>query len=684
MALAILPPLLPEVPKKNLSGLSCSAFSVLAARRAGFCSVRLAGIVRIAGFGKDEQFGRIARGSLVLPVLCHDDVAHSVEVEYQGKLSRYSCNRESGHNSAQCKMKMAFRPTGRILVAPHSRATQRSPKRNLPKIIQLSAQGDTSEIDHGSIQGEVSVGPMDPVSQDDCVDEIKPQNEVFREANEQLQSTHFSAVYPGHDAASLGFVVVDQKYPIGQQELQTPTVAGVHKRSLIRQEDISKERHHHSDATCMKPLFCQPVLGSLPCLASDGQPSTLDIQSIHAQIGAHVPLCGSVQQVDILEDYTSSDVEGRKREQPRFSSEESSIYSANFCDSTPNSIIKLSCKYAQDDFGTLVDEPQGYPHDGPDSVSQRGSLDGVRPTDCWSSPGWVLGVDALYYTVEVVLNSFAPAKINPDCVMVSDPGSPVELFLLRGISGLVTGVAVYGHSSVCCILRRFVAALVVLAVGGAIVPILLLAEVGAFTQLIALAWFGAVACNSAAHGLADALLVAGHVMLQRLMYFWPEIPIDCSEVMKKKLNEPKDNRASATQVSFGAADVPFFIQDPALSVLAENHQLDDMYPDDVVIDKSLAADSSPSPHVALADQHGKALGSAQLALVFHQERQQASFAEVLRRGLVATGEGLLGAAIAVPSVSVRVDSAEGFVQKSILKKSRRTKQKWSPRSANHV
>ncbi|GMH24023.1 hypothetical protein Nepgr_025866 [Nepenthes gracilis] len=37
-----------------------------------------------------------------------------------------------------------------------------------------------------------------------------------------------------------------------------------------------------------------------------------------------------------------------------FSSEEPSVYSAEFCDSTPNSIIKLSCKYAQDDFGTLA------------------------------------------------------------------------------------------------------------------------------------------------------------------------------------------------------------------------------------------------------------------------------------------------------------------------------------------
>ncbi|GMH30386.1 hypothetical protein Nepgr_032229 [Nepenthes gracilis] len=32
-------------------------------------------------------------------------------------------------------------------------------------------------------------------------------------------------------------------------------------------------------------------------------------------------------------------------------------------------------------------------------------------------------------------------------------------------------------------------------------------------------WIGAVAGNSAAHGFADALLVAGHVMLQRLIYF---------------------------------------------------------------------------------------------------------------------------------------------------------------------
>ncbi|GMH19868.1 hypothetical protein Nepgr_021709 [Nepenthes gracilis] len=60
---------------------------------------------------------------------------------------------------------------------------------------------------------------------------------------------------------------------------------------------------------------------------------------------------------------------------------------------------------------------------------------------------------------------------------------------------------------------------------------------------------------------------------------------------------------------------------------------------------SLVADSSPSQHAAPADQHGKASSSAQLALVCHQERHPASFAEVLRCGLVAATEGLLGAAM---------------------------------------
>ncbi|GMH00978.1 hypothetical protein Nepgr_002817 [Nepenthes gracilis] len=42
------------------------------------------------------------------------------------------------------------------------------------------------------------------------------------------------------------------------------------------------------------------------------------------------------------------------------------------------------------------------------------------------------------------------------------------------------------------------------------------------------------------------------------------------------------------------------------------------------------------------------------------------------------------AALAVPSTSVRVDSTEGFMLKSILKNLRRTKQKRSPRSANQA
>ncbi|GMH19271.1 hypothetical protein Nepgr_021112 [Nepenthes gracilis] len=42
------------------------------------------------------------------------------------------------------------------------------------------------------------------------------------------------------------------------------------------------------------------------------QPSSMDIQSIHAQIGNHLPLCSSLQREDIPEACTSSDFEGGK------------------------------------------------------------------------------------------------------------------------------------------------------------------------------------------------------------------------------------------------------------------------------------------------------------------------------------------------------------------------------------
>ncbi|GMH16863.1 hypothetical protein Nepgr_018704 [Nepenthes gracilis] len=86
------------------------------------------------------------------------------------------------------------------------------------------------QLDHGSDQGEVSVGPVDPVSQADCADEIKAQNEAFCEAAEQPHSTQCPAIY-----------------------------LGVHNG--FYQEDISKERHHDSDAARMTPRCCQPVLG---------------------------------------------------------------------------------------------------------------------------------------------------------------------------------------------------------------------------------------------------------------------------------------------------------------------------------------------------------------------------------------------------------------------------------------
>ncbi|GMH11644.1 hypothetical protein Nepgr_013485 [Nepenthes gracilis] len=142
---------------------------------------------------------------------------------------------------------MEFRPTGRKLVAPHSRVVQCSPKRKKPKVLQLGAQGDSSGVsspnpfavcqpDRGSTHGELSVGLVDPVSQDDCAAEAKPQYEAFWEADEHLKSIQFLIIYPDHDATSPDFVVDDQKTSIGNQELQTSVVAGVHKRSLIQQD----------------------------------------------------------------------------------------------------------------------------------------------------------------------------------------------------------------------------------------------------------------------------------------------------------------------------------------------------------------------------------------------------------------------------------------------------------------
>ncbi|GMH09796.1 hypothetical protein Nepgr_011637 [Nepenthes gracilis] len=84
--------------------------------------------------------------------------------------------------------------------------------------------------------------------------------------------------------------------------------------------------------------------------ASDGQaaPVCMGPVTSTSQTVAFWP----VECEDIPEACTSYDFEGSKHEQLRFSSEEPSIYSAVVCESTPNSIIKLSCKYAQDDFGT--------------------------------------------------------------------------------------------------------------------------------------------------------------------------------------------------------------------------------------------------------------------------------------------------------------------------------------------
>ncbi|GMH31671.1 hypothetical protein Nepgr_033515 [Nepenthes gracilis] len=68
----------------------------------------------------------------------------------------------------------------------------------------------------------------------------------------------------------------------------------------------------------------------------------------------------------------------------------------------------------------------------------------------------------------------------------------------------------------------------------------------------------------------------------------------------------------------GKSPVPLVVQDPASSVLTKNHQLDDRHPADAESIESLATRFFSSPHAAPVDQHGKAPGSAQLALIFHQ------------------------------------------------------------------
>ncbi|GMH28299.1 hypothetical protein Nepgr_030142 [Nepenthes gracilis] len=69
-----------------------------------------------------------------------------VEVEYQWKSSKSSSGRKSGHNAAQCKNMMEFRPTGRIVDSPHSKLVQPSSKRNKPKGFQQSPQGAASVV----------------------------------------------------------------------------------------------------------------------------------------------------------------------------------------------------------------------------------------------------------------------------------------------------------------------------------------------------------------------------------------------------------------------------------------------------------------------------------------------------------------------------------------------------------
>ncbi|GMH14268.1 hypothetical protein Nepgr_016109 [Nepenthes gracilis] len=238
-----------------------------------------------------------------------------VEVGYPEKLSKSSSGRMSGHNTGLSKAMLEFHPTSRILEGPHPKVAHLSPKSNKLKEIQQNVQGNNSvvwlsnpfavlqsddvihlatpgEIDcnqvdidiepqidtsceqlsclgwpnQGSAPGEVAVGLALPVFQDDQDAANKPKNETLREDGEHLKSIRSSAVCPNHDDASPNMVVDDQKTAIGNQELHTPTMAGVHMRGITQQEDISQEF-----ADIVQPCLCQPVPSSAPGEASVGQ-----------------------------------------------------------------------------------------------------------------------------------------------------------------------------------------------------------------------------------------------------------------------------------------------------------------------------------------------------------------------------------------------------------------------------
>ncbi|GMH16860.1 hypothetical protein Nepgr_018701 [Nepenthes gracilis] len=153
-----------------------------------------------------------------------------------------------------------------------------------------------------------------------------------------------------------------------------------------------------------------------------------------------------------------------------------------------------------------------------------------------------------------------------------------------------------------------------------------------------------------------------------------QCPQFTEQIVAEDLEEaPASRPPAAAAVSLGLDEVGFE-KDPRMMVCSQVG----VHPNEASGEPLMGwIDPSSEPNVALMDNKGSLSPDDQdddpLHVdhhheVFHQERQQLCLLEVLRRGLVTAGEGLLGAAIAIPSARVQVDSAEGLVLKSILKK----------------
>ncbi|GMH15510.1 hypothetical protein Nepgr_017351 [Nepenthes gracilis] len=224
-----------------------------------------------------------------------------------------------------------------------------------------------SRSDPGAAPGESSVGPVAPMFLDVLAAVDKSQNEDLRLVDEHLNPCQPYATCPDQviDAVSREFVMDVQMVVLQPDDEAEKSFFFILATNLAYQRVdrhslfFSLKIENGAQSTQPQPLFRLSLLSKEPLEFLEAKKSPVSDRDV---LGNPMHASALVEVVHEI----------------RSSSAVLSINGVGFCDLTPNSITKFSCKYFQDASWALAAELQCCKNDGTNYVSQGVSLDGIH------------------------------------------------------------------------------------------------------------------------------------------------------------------------------------------------------------------------------------------------------------------------------------------------------------------